>query len=55
MNTNAYHKSKSLKAAEDEIEAFQKQSADFDKLMLKVLIITIMLSLVFVSYLIINL
>lgn len=55
MNINAYHKSKSLKAAEDEIEAFQKQSADFDKLMLKVLIITIMLSLVFVSYLIINL
>lgn len=55
MNINAYHKNKPLKAAEDEIEAFQKQSADFDKLMLKVLIITIMLSLVFVSYLIINL
>ena len=42
-------------ATEKEIEDFQKQSADFDKWMLKVLIITIMLSLVFVSYLIVNL
>jgi len=58
LNTNihTYNKSKSsLKAAEKEIEDFQKQSADFDKLMLKILIITIMLSLVFVSYLIVNL
>jgi len=58
LNTNihTYNKSKSsLKAAEKEIEDFQKQSADFDKWMLKILIITIMLSLVFVSYLIVNL
>lgn len=58
LNTNihTHHKSKSsLKAAEKEIEDFQKQSADFDKWMLKILIITIMLSLVFVSYLIVNL
>jgi len=58
LNTNVhtYHNSKSsLKAAEKEIEDFQKQSADFDKWMLKALIITIILSLVFVSYLIINL
>lgn len=55
MNINTYQKGKSLKVAEEEIEAFQKQSADFDRWMLKVLIITIMLSLVFISYLIINL
>lgn len=52
---NNYPKKDKYKMVEKEFEEFQRQSVAFDKWMLKVLIVTIMLSLVFVFYLMINL
>lgn len=50
-----YHKKDKYKMVEKEFEEFQRQSIAFDKWMFKILIVTIMLSLVFVFYLMINL